>query len=183
MIFLQYKETCEVLIDYPKMGGCYIKYYVKRVVRNLLRANINFHSRRLISEFSGDGVKLISKLQSHCANMTFSDKSRYDRIFWQVTHKGGYSEINYINIFQNVQALSISVGKSYSEDQLMHICLNKFRQDGKCSTQIAIPQAELKREESLLTKNLLSIKYLQTDYLNIDISSGSVRNNDRENNV
>ena len=32
---------------------------------------------------------VLKHLQSHCANMTFADKSRYDRTFQQVTHKGG----------------------------------------------------------------------------------------------
>ena len=81
MIFYQYKETCEVLLDYPKIGGANIKYFVKKAIRNLLHANIDVHNRRLIAEFPGDGVKLIEKLQSHCSNMTFSDKSRYDRTF------------------------------------------------------------------------------------------------------
>ena len=58
-------------------------------IRNILHENIDVHSRRLIAEFPGDGVKYISKLQSHCTNMTFTDKIRYDRFFQQVTHKGG----------------------------------------------------------------------------------------------
>ena len=53
--------------------------------------------------------------------MTFPDKSRYDRIFHQVTHKGGDSEMNYIKGLQYAQDLSVSVGKNYSEDNLMHI--------------------------------------------------------------
>ena len=53
--------------------------------------------------------------------MTFSEKSRYDRLFQQVTHKGGESEINYSRIFQNAQALSVSVGNCYYEYQFMHI--------------------------------------------------------------
>ena len=73
----------------------------------------------MIAEFPKDGVKCIEKLQSHCANMTFADKSRYDRTFQQVTHKGGESEINSIKRFQNAHALSVSVGNSYSVDQLM----------------------------------------------------------------
>ena len=68
-------------------------------------ANIDVHNRRLIAEFPGDGIKCIEKLQSHCANMTFSDKSRYDQSFWKITHKGRESVINYIKIFQNTQAL------------------------------------------------------------------------------
>ena len=58
--------------------------------------------------------------------MNFADKSRYDRTFQQVTHKGGESAINYIESFQNAQELSISVGNSYSEDQSMHTFLDNF---------------------------------------------------------
>ena len=92
MMFSQYKETCEVLLDYPKTGGKKIKDFAKNAIGNLLHANIGVHSRRLIFDFPGDGIKFIKKLQSHCANMTFADKIRYDRIFQQVTHKlGGVS--------------------------------------------------------------------------------------------
>ena len=89
MIFSQYKETCEVFLDYPKIAGRDIKEYAKKAIRNILHANIGLRSRRLIAEFPGDGIKCIEKLQSHCANITFTEKSRYDRIFQQVTHKGG----------------------------------------------------------------------------------------------
>ena len=109
-----------MLRNYPKLEHENIKDYSKMAIRNLFHANSCVHGRRLISEFSEDGIKCIQKLQSHCANMTFADKSRYDRIFQQVTHKGGESAINYIKRFQNAQALSISVGNSYSEDQIMH---------------------------------------------------------------
>ena len=51
-----------------------MEYFVKKAIRNLLHANIDFRSRRLIAEFPVDGVKFISKLQSHFANMTFSEK-------------------------------------------------------------------------------------------------------------
>ena len=80
MIFSQYRETCEVLIDYPKIGGDgVIEYHEKKANRKLLHANSDVHSRRLIAKFPKDGIKCIEKLQSHCANMTFADKSRYDR--------------------------------------------------------------------------------------------------------
>ena len=58
-------------------------------IRKLLHANSCVHSRRLTAEFPEDGIKYMEKLQSYCANMTFSDKSRYDITFQQVTHKGG----------------------------------------------------------------------------------------------
>ena len=146
MIFPQYKETCEVLLDYPKIGGINIKECEKIAIRNLLHANIYVHRRRLFAEFPRDGTKYIEKLHSHCANMNFSDKSRYDRIFQQVTHKGGESAMNYIKILQNTHALSVSVGNSYSEYQLMHIFLDNFHQVGRYSAQIASHQVELRRE-------------------------------------
>ena len=49
MIFSQYRETCEVILDYPKIGGDdVIEDYTKKAIRNLLHANIDVHSRRLI---------------------------------------------------------------------------------------------------------------------------------------
>ena len=98
----------------------------------------------LMTEFPKDVIKCIETLQSHCANITFSDKSRYDRIFQQVTHKGGGSVINFINRFQNSHDLSVSVRNSYSEDQLMHTFMDKFHQGGKYSAQKASHQAELR---------------------------------------
>ena len=100
IIFSQYRETCEVLIDYQKIGGDDIGDYAKTAIRNLLHANIDVHSRRLVDDFPKYGIKCIEKLQSHCANTTFADKSRYDRTFQQVTHKGGEYEKNYIKSFK-----------------------------------------------------------------------------------
>ena len=62
MIFSQYTETCEVIIDYPKIGGDDIEDYAKKAIRNLLHANIDVHSRRLISDFPIDGIQCIEKL-------------------------------------------------------------------------------------------------------------------------
>ena len=135
-----------------------------------MHTNIDVHSRRLIAEFPKDGVKCIENLQSHCANMTFADKSRYDRTFQQVTYKGGESAINYIKTFKNAHTLSVSVGNSYSEDQLMHTFLNNFRQGGKYSAEIASHQAEFRREETFIDQTSLNISSLQTDYLNLDSS-------------
>ena len=63
----------------------------------------------------------------------------------------------------------------------MHTFLNNFHQSGKYSAYIASHQAELKREEKFTDQNSLSISYLHTDYLNLDNSSCSSRNNEREN--
>ena len=89
--------------------------------------------------------------------MTFADKSGYDRLFQQVTHKGGESAINYIKIFKIAQDLSVSAGNIYSEDQLMHIFLHKSHQGGKYTTQIASQQVELRREEHFTGQKSLSI--------------------------
>ena len=62
------------ILYYPKIGGENIKYVVKKAIRNLLHAKIDVHNRRLISEFPGDGVKCITKLQLHCDNITFDEK-------------------------------------------------------------------------------------------------------------
>ena len=89
--------------------------------------------------------------------------------------------MNYIKIFQNSQSLSVSVGNNYSEDKLMHIFLDNFYRGGKYSAQMAIHQAELIREENFTHQNYLYISSLQTDYLNLDSSSGSGKNSEREN--
>ena len=116
--------------------------------------------------------------------MTFSDNSRYDRTFQQVTHKGGEAEINYIKRFQNAHALLVSLGNSYSEEQLIHTFPDNFHHGGKYSAQIASHQAELRREEKFTDQKSLNISYLQTDYLNLDSSSsGSSRHNERAHSV
>ena len=49
MIFSQYRETCEVLLDYPKIGGNdVIEDYTKNAIRNLFYANTDLHSRIFI---------------------------------------------------------------------------------------------------------------------------------------
>ena len=78
--------------------------------------------------------------------MTFSDKSTYEMIFQQVTHIGGKSATNDIKIFQNVEALSVSAGNSYSKDQMNHTFLDNFHQGGKYFAQKASHQGELRRE-------------------------------------
>ena len=116
--------------------------------------------------------------------MTFADKSRYDRTFQQVTHKGGESAINYIKRFQNAHSLSVSVGNSYSEEQLVHTFLDNFHQGGKYSAQISSHQAELRREEKFTDQKYLNISYLKTDYLDLDnIISGYSRHSERAHSV
>ena len=63
----------------------------------------------------------------------------------------------------------------------MHIFLYNFHQGRKCIAQIASHQAGLRREEKCTEQKYLSVTSLQTNYLNLDISSGSGTNNKREN--
>ena len=91
--------------------------------------------------------------------------------------------MNYIKRFKNSQALSVSVGNNYSEDQLIHIFLDNFHQGGKYSDQIDIHQAELRREVKFTDQKYLSISSLQTDYLNLDNISGFGKNKERANTV
>ena len=63
----------------------------------------------------------------------------------------------------------------------MHIFLDNFHQGEKYTAQILSHQGELIKEENYTDQNCLSLSSLQTGCLNLDISSGSGRNNDREN--
>ena len=63
--------------------------------------------------------------------MSFSYKITYNRLFQQVIHKLGESEINYIKLFQDAKALEISLGNSYSEYQLMKNFLDNLQQGVK----------------------------------------------------
>ena len=149
-----------------------------------MHVNIDSHIRRLIDEFPKDGIKCLEILQSHCANMNFADKIRYDRTFQRVTNKGGESAIKYIKRFQNAHNFSVSVGNSYFEDQIMNTFLYNFHQGGKYSTQIASHQAELRKEEKYSDQKCLNSSSLQTDYLNIDNSvSGYSIHNERAHSV
>ena len=65
----------------------------------------------------------------------------------------------------------------------MHKFMDNFHQVGKYSSQIAIHQAELRREEKFTDQKSLNISSLKTDYLNLDSSSGSKRNSERAHSV
>ena len=53
MIFSQYKETSEVLLYYTRIGGGNIINDANKAIKNILHANIDVHSRILISELLG----------------------------------------------------------------------------------------------------------------------------------
>ena len=63
----------------------------------------------------------------------------------------------------------------------MNIFLDNFHQGGIYTAEIASHQAELRREVKFTDQKYFSITYLHNDYLNIDSSSGSGRNNERVN--
>ena len=113
-------------MDYPSIRGEEIPYYSKNSTWRLLNAYIYAQNQRLIDAFPGYGEQAISRLQSQCANMKISDQIRYNRLYQKVVHKGGNSEINYIEIFQNSTDLKISVGNRYSEYQFMQIFLDNL---------------------------------------------------------
>ena len=142
-----------LLMEYPSIRGEDLPDYAKKYTCNLLHAYIDANSQGLINEYPVDGYQAISRLQSKCANINFYNQSIYNRIFHQVINQGGESEINYINIFQNAKALEISVGNSYSEDQLMNTFLDNLQQGRNCSDQIENHRVKLRREENLLIKN------------------------------
>ena len=58
----------------------------------------------------------------------------------------------------------------------MNIFLDNFHQGGKYSDQIDSHQAELRREEKFTHQKYLSISSLQTEYLNLESSSGCGKN-------
>ena len=107
-------------MDYLYIRGEDLPYYAKQDSWNLLHACIYEHSQILINEYTGYGLQPIKILKSQCANMRFSDQSRYNIMFQKVIDKGGESDINYIKRFQNSKPLEVSAGNGYSEDQLMH---------------------------------------------------------------
>ena len=80
---------------------------LKKYTWNLLYVYINAHNQILIDECPGDGVQDIPILHPQCADMNFSYQIRFNRMLKKVVNKGGYSEINYIKIFQNTKALEI----------------------------------------------------------------------------
>ena len=108
---------------YPSIRGDSLTDYAKYNTCNLLHAYIYAHIQRLIYEYLRGGVQKITRLQSQCARIDLSYKSRYNIMFQKVVHKLGELEINHIKIFQNAKALEISVVNSYFGDQLMHTFL------------------------------------------------------------
>ena len=96
-----------LLTYYPYIIEEGFPYYYKQVTWNLFHLFIYVHSQRLINEYPGYVVQDITTLQYQCANMTFSNRIRYNRLLQKVFHKGVDSAINYIDRFQNDKVLAI----------------------------------------------------------------------------
>ena len=78
-------------------------------------------------------------------------------MFYQVVQKGGNLSINYIKIFKNAKAFSISVGNSNTEDQGTHTFLENLHNGGNYSAHIASHQPELRIAENLLVKIIIFV--------------------------
>ena len=63
----------------------------------------------------------------------------------------------------------------------MHIFLDNSHQGAKYTTQISSHKKKLRIKEKFNDQKSLSITSLRTDYLDLDISSGSGRNDERPN--
>ena len=68
--------------------------------------------------------------------------------------------MNYIKIFQDAKALSVSVGSIYFEDKLIQFVLDKFHKGENYTGQIASHQAVLKTEKFFTDQKYLSITSL-----------------------
>ena len=65
-----------------------------------MHAYIEEHGQIFIDECPGYGVQTISRLQSQCENMKFSDQSRYNRMFQKVFTKEGSHQSTILKDFR-----------------------------------------------------------------------------------
>ena len=87
IVLSQFKETYIVLMEYASIRGNDSLDYAKNATWNLFHSYIDAHSQILIDEYTVDGVQAISIMQQKCANMTFSDQSKYNIMFQRVTQE------------------------------------------------------------------------------------------------
>ena len=139
-------------MKHPSIEGEGIPYYAEQYTWNIVHAYIDAHSQRLIYAYPGYGIEAVTRLQPQCANTTFAEKSRYNRYFQKVVHKGGESAINYIKIFQNEKALAVSAGNSYSKYQLMDNFLWKFPASRKVFSSDSQPSSRIEKRTLNISK-------------------------------
>ena len=65
---------------------------------------------------------------------------------WYI-NRGDQLEITYINIFQDTKHLAITVGSSYSKNELLHTFLDNLQQEEIKYGNISVGQIKLGREE------------------------------------
>ena len=89
LLLSQFKEAYIFRIDYPSIRGGYLPANPKKDTWKMLNACIGANSKRLIDEYTGDGVQAISRLLYQCENIKISDQSIYNRLFQQVIQNQG----------------------------------------------------------------------------------------------
>ena len=62
MIFSQDTENCELLLDYPKIGGEDIEYFAYTEIKNIFHTNTDVQRRIIIDQLPIDKIKCIEKL-------------------------------------------------------------------------------------------------------------------------
>ena len=72
------------------------------------------HIQILLDDYTGEGEQAITRLKYQCANLNFSDQSRYNIVFQHEIKTGVEPEINYAKRFQSFRALTISVINRHS---------------------------------------------------------------------
>ena len=84
-----------LLMDYPSIIGGGVPDYAKNSHMEPFARIYNAHSQIIIDEYPVNGVQDLTIYQPQCAKMTFTGKSVYNRLFQQVIHIGGESEIKH----------------------------------------------------------------------------------------
>ena len=87
IILPKFEKTYMLLMYYLSIRGKDLPDYSKNSTWNLLHLYIDLHCQNIIDEYPGYGVQAISIFKYQCADMTFYDKSIYNRTFQKVIHK------------------------------------------------------------------------------------------------
>ena len=91
------------LMDYLSIIREDFPDYAKKDTWKILHTYIYAHRQRFIEKYTRDVIHAITIFKWQCANMTFSDKIRYNRLFQKVVHKERESKTNYIKSFKDIR--------------------------------------------------------------------------------
>ena len=95
--------------------------------------NMDTAYQKLMMEHLGD----LRCLKQQCIIIAFADIQRFDQIFRQYSHCTGETANGYMERFHAAMSLAPSVDNVYTEQQLMHLCLDNFHNPGHIySTQV-----------------------------------------------